>query len=256
MRNWRSSSDWFHAAQAGQHLPEAAARSRALRRGRRCGRRAVQHALARAAVTAANSAILAGRTGTAACSAAASAPPAPSRSLGPRSSAQLLGRRGSGPPPRGLDRLPGELAGSGPDKRDHGKGDEEPGPGYHHCLDDRPVRGRVHYVVQRAGEHGGGDDGPHEHQADGRHRQPRGEVRLDRATGATRRSLTGGTWYPPYGHSCVTSGASKPVRQLGSKSPSFLLLIVRHYDWRDQYEIPDRYLRNLSETARHRPYDH
>jgi hypothetical protein len=114
--------------------------------------------------------------------------------------------------------LPGQPSGEGPDERDYGKGDDEAGPGHHHRLDKRAVRGRVDDVAQRAGEHRAGHGGPDEHQAEGGHGQPGGEVGPDRATGAARRSLTGGTWYP-HAVTPVTSGTQNPCASL-----AFLLL--------------------------------
>ena len=76
MRSWRSSSDWFRR-------PRLASTCRKPPRSRASAAAAVVAVpcmLARAAVTAANSAILAGRA-SAACCDAASALPAPSRSL-------------------------------------------------------------------------------------------------------------------------------------------------------------------------------
>src|SRR6185437_2400659 len=100
---------------------------------------------------------------------------------------------------RQAGRLAAELAGGVPDKRDHGQGDDEPGPGDYGRLDDRAVPGRVHDVAQGACEHRDGEEGP------------------DRAT-AARRTLTGGTRYP---HAATPVTSSTPCTCVSS---TFFLL--------------------------------
>src|SRR6185437_5561471 len=118
---------------------------------------------------------------------------------------------------REAGRLAAELAGGVPDKRDHGQGDDEPGPGDYGRLDDRAVPGRVHDVAQGACEHRDGDGHPHEEQADGGYRQLDGEEGPDRAT-AARRTLTGGTRYP---HAATPVTSSTPCTCVSS---AFFLL--------------------------------